>query len=129
MRAPREVDILPVKPVEVETVEAEVEVDEDIEILDEETDTDDEESDPSYSLEEEEFQAIKGLLSDLEDAILMLPFLGIRQDFADIMDDKMAIYESLIQAYRALYTHMHKHIFGPNNEEIETRRSDKILKE
>lgn len=129
MGAPRDIDVLPVKPVEVGAVEAEVEVDEDIEISDEETDTDDEESAPSYSLEEEEFQAIKGLLSDLEDAILMLPFLGIRQDFTDIMDDKMAIYESLIQAYRALYTHMHEHIFGPNNEEIETRRSDKILEE
>ena len=129
MGAPREVDILPVKPVEVETAEAEVEVDEDIQISDEETDTDDEGGDPSYGLEEEEFQAIKKLLSNLEDAILMLPFLGIRQGFTDIMDDKMAIYESLIQAYRALYTHMHEHIFGPNNEEIETRRSDKILEE
>lgn len=129
MGAPRDIDVLPVKPVEVGTVEAEVEVDEDIEISDDEIDTDDEESALSYDLEEEEFQAIKGLLSDLEDAILMLPFLGIRQDFTDIMDDKMAIYESLIQAYRALYTHMHEHIFGPNNEEIETRRSDKILEE
>lgn len=75
------------------------------------------------------FDELKELLSNLEDSIVMLPILGITQDYDSIMRDKMIMYETQIDAFRALYSYLNQHVIGPNDQSIITRRGESNLKE
>lgn len=79
-----------------------------------------------YMLVESQFAELKTLLSDLEDSIVMLPCLGLTQDYLSIMRDKMVMYEAQIIAFRALYKYLVEHIIGPNDEPLVTRRGTVI---
>lgn len=62
----------------------------------------DDKLDPSAELRE--------VLSNLEDAIMMLPFLGLHSDFDNMMRDKMTIYRRQIASYRALHKYLREHV-------------------
>lgn len=78
---------------------------------------------------ESEFQELKDLLSDLEDSIVILPLLGLNQEYSAIMKDKMAMYEAQIAAFRALYSYLHQKVIAPNDGRLITRRGTKNLNE
>ena len=64
----------------------------------------------TYQEEVDQFSELRKLLSELEDSILILPFLGLYPNFEDIMRDKMIMYRAQFQALVALQTYLRENV-------------------
>lgn len=69
-----------------------------------------------YDDEIDPLAELREMLSNLEDAIMILPFLGLHSDFDNMMRDKMDIYQKQIRAFYRLRNYLRDYIKEDNGD-------------